>query len=145
MSYDYEVFVPEFNLRNDSLVSLASEAAVDIVNFMDGRSQEDKSVQYLSYLLNEATQGDNPRALFPDNSVVLGNAISGRKRFDNYWRGKDASELLMSVNLVAKDLRDFKNLSRERQETLTGFCVDLSREIANNYIGYYSGKYRLVA
>ena len=51
----------------------------------------------------------------------------------------------MSVNLVAKDLRDFKNLSRERQETLTGFCVDLSREIANNYSRYYSGKYRLVA
>ena len=142
MDYSHKFWVPEFNLRNINLASLASEAAVDISNCALGNSQEDKSVQHLSSLLNDLTQGENPRALLPDNCVVLGYAISGRENFKEYWEGKNASEVLLQINLAAKDLRDFKSLPKERQETLTNFCVNLSKEVASNHGQYYS---RLVA
>lgn len=57
MARDYRV--SEFDSNNFNLVSLASEATVDISNYLYNGKQEDKSVIYLSKILNEATQGDS--------------------------------------------------------------------------------------
>lgn len=75
-------------------------------------------------------------AIQGSNSFVLGFAISGRQKAMEYWKGKDISEVLLQINLAAKDLRDFKVLSKERQETLIDFCVNLSSEIS-----YYKKEY----
>lgn len=145
MGFDYKLWIPEFSLKNPNLSSLASEAAVDIDNYVGGRSQEDKSVRYLSQLLNDITQGENPKAKLPDNCNVLGYAISGREKFDGHWRGKCIDDVVLQINLVAKELRDFKSLSQERQKALVEFCVSLSKETAYHYMEYYSGQSRLVA
>lgn len=135
---------PEFNLRNFDLVLLPAETAADIENSMNSRDYETESVSQLSKLLNDATKGDDPVALFPENCFVLCYAISGRKNFEKYWKGKTHPELLLQVNLVAKELRDFNKLPPERQKNLTGFCIRLSREIMS-YQAKYIGGPRLVA
>jgi|SRR3989344_2895851 len=145
MEYNHSFWVPEFSLRNSSLAFLAAEAAMDMDNHIQNRSQECESIKHLSYLLNEITQGENPRVKLPDNCVVLGYAISGRERFDDYWKGKTTDEVLLQTNLLAKDLRDLESLSKHRQEELGDFCVRLSKEVGYNHSQYYSRHPRLVA
>ena len=145
MNYDYNVFVPEFSLRNGRLVFLASEVAVDIENHILDRTKylDDKSVKYLSQLLNSITQGENPIALFPENHFVLNYAISGRENVKEYWEGKTNYDVLLQINLVAKELRDFKTLPQERQKSLVDFCINLSNEAISYYDQYYGRTRRL--
>lgn len=138
MDYNHEDWISEFNLKNISLATLASEAAIDIFNYTSENILGGKSVNCLSKLLNDITQGEKPRVLLPDNGVVLGYAISGREKFKEYWKDKGGTEVLLQINLAAKDLRDFKNLSTERRKNLVNFCVDLSREVVDHYSIYYS-------
>lgn len=142
---NYKDWVPEFSLRNHTLAFLAAEAAIDIDNYTQGRSKETESVKYLSQLLNEVTQGENPRAKLPDNRFVLGYSISGRERFEEYWKGRHSDEVVLQTNLVAKELKDFETLPKHKQEELGDFCVGLSKEVAYNHSQYYSRNSRLVA
>lgn len=146
MIHDYNFWIPEFSLRNSDLPFLAAEAAVEISAYTQDRSQEDESVKHLSKLLNDLTIGENPRAKLPDNCVVLAYAISGREKFWEYWKNKThIDEVLLQTNLVAKELRAFKDLSKTRQKELTDFCVSLSKETAYHHIEYYSRQSRLAA
>ncbi|MBI2003842.1 hypothetical protein HYS72_00040 [Candidatus Pacearchaeota archaeon] len=145
MENEYKFWVPEFSLRNSSLACLASEAAIDIDNYIRKRNPECESVKYLSQLLDEITKGNNPRVKLPDNSVILGYAISGREKFKEYWQGKHLDDVMIQTKLVAKDLRDFESLPKIRQEELSDFCVRLSKETADHYNQYYSGASRLAA
>jgi len=140
----YQRWIPEFDLRSISLTSLASGAAVDISNFRLAGKEHDAPVKYLSRLLNDLTQGENPRGELLDIGSVLAYAVSGREEFTEYWKGKNPSEILVQLSLVSKDLRDFKSLSEERQETLENFCVNLSRELMC-YHSQYSRAARLAA
>jgi len=137
MEQNHTVWIPEFSLRNSALPSLASEVAIDINNYIQSRSREDESVKHLSILLNDMTLGENPRAKLPDNCIVLSYAISGREKFEEYWKGKNTDEVVKQINLIAKDLKDFKSLARERQVSLTDFCVNLSKETAYHYTEYF--------
>jgi len=145
MDCDYALLIPEFSLRNSDLSFLASEAALDIDNYIQGRSQEDSSINYLSGLLDSITQGEKPKVTLPDNDVVLAYAISGRERFEEMWQGRPLDEIVLQTNLVAKDLREFKKLPEDRQKSLRDFCINLSKEIAFHYTQYYSGSSRLAA
>lgn len=138
MASDQDFGVPEFSLRNSSLPMLIAEAGIDIENYMLGRSQDDKSVIYLSQLLDRITQGENPEVKNMDNCEVLGHAVSGRKKYEEYWKGKHTSELVLQVNLAAKDLRDFKTLPRSQQEALSSFCDRLCQETAHYHRRYHS-------
>lgn len=116
MTHDYNFWIPEFSFRNPALPFLAAEVAVDIDNYMQGRSHEDESVKHLSNLLNDLTLGENPKAKLPDNCEVLSYAISGREKAEEYWKNKQhVDEVVLQINLVAKELRDFKNLNRENK------------------------------
>jgi len=139
---DYRDLMPRFDVKNSNLSLLISEAAVDIDNYIKGRSQEDKSVKYLSRLLNDITQGKNPRALSPNISYVLGFAIPGEGGFFDFWNGKKYENIALQTNLAAKDLRDFKSLSRDRQEELRDFCIRLSQEVMSYRKECYSGPKR---
>lgn len=141
---DYKTWIPRFDLRNSELAFLAATTAVDIDNYMLGRSQERESARYLSQLLNETTQGESPRASLPDIGTVLSLAVSGRKDYGEYWKGKNLGEVVLETNLASKDLRDLKDLPRARQEVLRDFCVRLSKEVMHHHHQYYS-KRRLVA
>lgn len=136
MSYDYKKWIPKFSLRNFTLSSLTAEASIDIENYIYCRNQETESVKYLSKLLDEITQGEKPLVMLPDNCVVLSYAISGREKFKKYWEGKCVDEVLLQTNLISKDLRDFENLPKPKQEELSDFCVRLSKEIS-----YYQSEY----
>ena len=137
MDYNHKD-LPEFSLRNSALHPLVSEAAIDIDNHMRGINSDGESVKYLSQLLENIIRGKNPIALLPDNCVVLGYAISGREKFEEYWKGKSIDEVVLQTNLAAKDLRDFKNLPIERQKNLVDFLINLNRESMNHYNIYYS-------
>lgn len=89
-------------------------------------------------------QTDAHVSLLPDISLVLSSAISGRENFNNYWKEKHIDEIVLQINLVSKDLRDFKDLSKEKKEDLRDFCVRLSKEITSFRNQYYSNYYRLV-
>ena len=52
MNYEYHSWIPEFSLRNSALSSLASEAAIDINNYLRIKTQEEKSIQYLAHLVH---------------------------------------------------------------------------------------------
>ncbi|HLC47089.1 MAG TPA: hypothetical protein VJI75_05135 [Candidatus Nanoarchaeia archaeon] len=138
MTIDQKTLTPEFSLRDDSLPMLVAEAAIDIDNYANGRSKNDGSVIRLSHILNSATSGDNPIAKDVNNSVVLAYAVSGKDKFEEYWKHRShVDELVLQINLAAKDLRDFKSLSESQQDVLMKFCVNLSREIANHQDEYY--------
>ncbi len=141
---NYKNRIQEFDIRDIELPLLASETAIDIDNYIGGRSQENKSVLYLSKLLEDATQGENPEAKFPDNCLVLGYSISGREKFNEYWKGKNIDEMVLQIKLISKDLEDFKNLSMTQQKDLMNFCVRLSKEVSYHRDEYYSNKSRLV-
>jgi len=127
------------------LVSLTSEVALDISSYINGEEIDKKPIQYLSKLLHESTQGEEPLARNGSNHM-LGDAIAGRENAIKRWRGIGSSDkVVIQTNLAAKDLRDFEYLSRERLETLRDFCVNLSREVRIEYEKYYSSRSRLVA
>jgi|SRR3989344_1982034 len=136
---DYEHSIPEFSLRNSGLPFLAAAAAIDIEGHIQNRDKECESVEYLSKLLEGITSGENPQVKLTDNLIVLGYAIFGRKKFEDYWKGKRTDEVLLQINLVAKDLRDFKSLPEDKQRELSDFCVELSTETAYHHSQYYSG------
>lgn len=123
-------------MNQSYLAFLAAEAAVDLDNYRQGKSQEDESIKHLSKLLNKITQEEDPEVKRLDNPIILSYAISGREDFQEYWKDKSADEVLLQTNLVAKDLRDFRNLSKTHQEELTDFCVRLSREAQHQYGQY---------
>ncbi|MDD5650531.1 MAG: hypothetical protein PHF86_08965 [Candidatus Nanoarchaeia archaeon] len=141
---DYKKEIPKFDLRNNLLSSLASCAAIDLDIYPEVCNDE-SSTEYLSELLNRITLGEDPEINRLDNSVILGYAISGRKEFEEYWKGKSKDDLVLQVNLVAKDLRNIQNLSGEKRKTLSEFCVNLSREISYHQDQYYSGSSYLAA
>lgn len=131
MACDYEHLVPEFFLENPSLPFLVIDAGIEIDGHRLGLGDKgDKSVKYLSKLLDNLTQGENPRAKLPENNSILGYAIFGRKIFGAFKGKKQIDEqVLIQTNLVSKDLMGSKNLDEEKQEDLSKFCFDLSREI----------------
>jgi len=145
MEYEHKFWVPKFSLRNSDLPFLAAEAAIDIDNYIQNRSQECESVKYISQLLDGITKGDEPKVKLPDNRFVLAYAISGREKFEEFWKSKSVDEVVIQTNLVANDLRDFESLPKPRQEELGDFCVRLNKEIAYHHSQYYSYTSRLVA
>lgn len=124
---------------------LTSETAIEIDNYMLGKDNKNEAAKYLSQLLSETTQGENLKALLPGNFGILSNAISSREHFQEYWKGKDTSDLTFQINLVAKDLGDFKNLRKGQQISLLEFCCNLTKEILIHRNKYYSRSSRLVA
>ena len=136
MSYEHNFWIPEFSLRNSDLPFLASEAAIDIDNYLRIKTQEEKSIQDLAHLIDTLTEGESPRVNLPDNCTVLSYALSGREKFEEYWKGKHINEVTLQTKLIARNLRAFKSLTKEKQEELSNFCVRLSREIA-----YYQSQY----
>jgi len=128
--HDYKFWIPEFNLRNGNLASLPAVAAGEIANTRLGEGYHKDSVRYLSQLLHNLTQGENPEQNFIDKQFVFSYAISGREEAEEYWKGKEwsTSVLARQINLVAKDLRDFESLSEETQMGLENFCVNLGKE-----------------
>ena len=62
-----------------------------------------------------------------------------------YWKGKNTSEVLLQVNLAARELKDFKSLSRQQQKSLLDFCCNLSTEVGRNYQEYYARTSKLAA
>ena len=136
---NYEFWISEFSVRNNSLPFLLSECAIDIENYMLGKSQEDDSVKYLSKLLNESTKGEKPRIALPNNCIAIFDAMNSLGIPREYWEGRTVGDIVLNVNLLAKDLRDFKTLPREGQETLRNFCGNLNRAIGMHqleYLGY---------
>jgi len=153
MDYKHLEWVPEFDPRNHELSFLAAVAAIEIDLYQSNRGEHAKSVKHLSRLINEITQGENPRVIDnPEIYSVLFHAIpSEREKYEEYWqeyskrKSRHVNEILLQTNLVAKDLRDFKILSKEKQEELGTFCVNLSRELSYFQETYYPIRHRLIA
>jgi len=150
--------VSEFDARNRDLTWLTAEMLIDLDNYLDNRKYEDKSIKHLAYVLNDATQvkklikeelgyktildsttiNKNQtieregliNALSIPNKVVFAYAIYGRENFEKKVKGKEEGDLLVQINLAAKDLRDYKNLPKSRLEELGEFVLKLSRELA---------------
>jgi len=142
----YEDWTEErFDLRDGSLPMLALESAIDIDDYISGRDTKDESIKHLSKLLHDITQEEKPIASLPNNCLVLGYAISSRENFKDCWKGKNTGDLVLQINLLAKDLRNFRNIRISQQKVLFDFCVNLSKEIALYQSEYYSGDSRLVA
>jgi len=127
---------PKLSLGGLGLPILASEAAMDIDNYMNGLSQEDESVRFLAHSLENMTKGDYPPALSLGNRSVLAYAISGREKFEEYWKGKPPDEVVLQIQMVAKDLGDFKSLTEEKQNSLVNFCLNLTREAVHFQSAY---------
>jgi len=143
--YDYKQWIPKFDLRNTSLSFLAAEAALDIDNISKGLNNEDASIFHLSGLL-EGIITKEANGLLPDNALVLGYAISGRDKVEEYWKGKNfKNEISSQTSLIAKNLRDIRNLSQSQQQEMGHFCVNLSREVALYFETYYGPVHKLFA
>lgn len=145
----HEARIKKFDTDNFDLAFLASEAAIDMDNIIGERSEEDSSILYLSKLLNEATQergsGEKPLAAHWQNALVLAYSILPREQFNKYWGSKSEEDVVMRTNLVAKELKNYRDLSKDRQRELTEFCVRLSREATNDYHDRHAGPCRLSA
>ncbi len=128
--YKIEVFDPD----NPELYLLALEAAIEIGNYMNSKNSSGKYARHLSELINDLTQGDIP-PIKRDFSLsnILAYSISGREDFRRFWarKGNYLDNVLLQTNLVAKDLRDFRNLSKEKLRFLEEFCLNLSDELQN--------------
>ena len=140
----YKQTVKRFDARNTDLPIFVCEAAVDMENLIQGLSNEDETIMYLSDILQKATQGKQPLAMFPENDLILGYAIPGRENFEEYWKGKSSREIITETRNIAGDLRDFKRLGKEEQEKLRDFCLRLSIE-TRRYQNEYSPRRRLAA
>jgi hypothetical protein len=141
----YEKWIPDFDVKNISLSMLASEAALDISNLISGRSAEDESIQYLARILKETTKGEFPQALSPENNLVLGYSISGRKNAQEFWEGRRTEDVLLQTWLAAKNLKEIKSLPTNLQEELSDFCSNLSTESMIAREEYYPSRNRLIA
>lgn len=64
-------------------------------------------------------------------------AISSRENFEEYWKGKSENELILQINLAAKDLRNFRSISKEQQKRLMEFCLNLNKEVMFHHNQYY--------
>ena len=143
---DMKCWIPRFSPDNLELLCLASRAAIEIDNYMRNQNSEDESVKYLSKLLDDITQGEDPKKNLISGWSVLGYAIPGREKAKEYWKDKHFPDnVVLQINLVAKDLRDFKSLPEAKQEGLIEFCCNLFNEIRSyrHQCGY--SHYGLVA
>ena len=124
--------VSEFDARDGDLNWLIVETLIDLDNYLDNREYEDKSIKHLAYLLNDATQVKKyknqirePNALNFINYGVLINAIFNNKELREEFKGRHQNNLLVQLNLVARDLRDYKILPKSKVEEIGNFCSDL--------------------
>ena len=121
----YKKFIKELNVKNTDLPVLASETAVYLENYLHNLSYEDKAIQYLSRLLDDATHGKTPLAMEISNNYVLGNAIS--KTYPD--KIETDKEIVLKIRQISKELKNFKKISQTQQKNLVDFCINLSREL----------------
>jgi len=141
MANDYRSSVPKFDPKNMNLTDLAVAATADIINVRKGKSEEEASVMHLSRLLSNLSQ-EKSIVKFIGGEIVLVYAIAGKEGFKEYFRKNKRSDFTLQVNHVVEDLRNFKSLSEEKQETLEKFCRRLSIESLNYPLQYHPLNYK---
>ena len=122
-------------LLNHGLPIIASGAALDIECYLQGGEQS--SSEYVNHLAEEVDRiSKNPSI---DNSVML-TKLAWPNRED--LKGKSIEEAYVWANLLAKDLKYFREFPREKQEELRDACMELSDLF---YEDMYHTRYGLVA
>ncbi len=127
MGSDYEYNIPRISSRYPDLSLLCSEAAIDMDGYTPGQPFDGKGVMHLSKLLDDSTKGQDPEIRYSDLFMPLAYIIYGRD--EENLKGKHVDELVLQINLVTKELKDFENLSDKKQKNLVDFCINLNREI----------------
>jgi len=114
----------EFRYDNFDLPFLASEVAIDLSNHSQGRDTNTGAIEKLSKMLYELSRQEY---IDMATESLLAESI-GRENF----KSVHPTELPYQVNLIARELENYLQLSNERLETLANSCVDLSKTFAGD-------------
>lgn len=119
--------------RSIYLWQRASFSADEMKFYMrEGRIRSNSHVKKLAEYLDNVSKGKQEVM----ESVMYADLIW--PGFDD-MRGKTTSDVYLHINLLAKDLRCFEELSRERQEELMNTCSRLSQLAHPNRNRYWFG------
>ncbi|MEK6841648.1 MAG: hypothetical protein AABX91_00665 [Nanoarchaeota archaeon] len=107
-------------MSNRGLSFLASTAAV-FLECHAGGIEMDEGLNMVGYLSEEMDYvSKNPSI---ENSAMLLRFIWPNQRD---WKGRTTEDIYLHVNLLAKDLKYFKELPKRKQQELSGICLMLS-------------------
>lgn len=122
-------------MDNRSLAFLASTSAV-FLECYSGGIKIDEGLSMVGYLSEEIDYiSKNPSI---ENSAMLLSLVWPNQRD---WKGRTTEDVYLHINLLAKDLKCFKELPKKKQQELVCDCLKLS-EIASMRDPYNLGSYR---
>ena len=113
--------IQRFELRRHGLSSLVSTVAIYLDSAIRERCDDDSSILHLSKLLEDLTKENSYVPI--DVGALFLFAIPGRENAEKYWKGREKKEYIVEeVKQIAGNLKNYKNLSKEKIEKLTDFC-----------------------
>ena len=130
-------WVLKFDVNEAFLPFLAIDSALYINSCLNGIHEQDGAVYHLSAILRDFVDKRDSCKSFKENSLVLRNAIYGRKNSKELENLVKDEEVLLQTCLLSKELKDFNILSEEKQRNLYDFCIKLGSE-AEYYNTYFS-------
>ena len=128
-------------MDNRSLAFLASQSAVFLECYSSG-IELDENWSTVGYLSEEMDYISKNQSI--ENSAMLLRLIWPKQKD---WEGRTLDDVYLHANLLAKDLKYFKEFSRRKQSDLSDICLRLSM-IASERSIYdldYNAKFGLVA
>jgi len=120
----------QFRANDTKMPFLAVQVSIGLDNnYRLGRRDYEEEILRLSEILYNTSISDS---IDPSTMCVLGEAIG----LENL-ASRSGGEIYLQLNLASKELRNYKEISKERFENLRDFCIQLSRRTAgfqsNNY------------
>jgi len=147
-----ELMPNEFDLSHNNLGLLASCAAVAIDHYLIGNGHYEGlkgNVKRLGKILYMATQ---PNDFHPSPGfVTVRDDWSASVVLNNVFKVYDGDgfetigEVVQRTREVGLDIIKFEEHSREKQEELGGFCLELSKKARDYWQDMYGGFRRCVA
>ncbi|MDP2628888.1 MAG: hypothetical protein Q8P15_03250 [Nanoarchaeota archaeon] len=122
--------IEKFDVRDTHVHDLVDTVNKELNSYFVENKLRNGAIKHLSELLHDLTQGENPPAKSHPTYLVLFAAIPGRKNCGDYWNGKFLDDIFVETNSLSEDLRNFQNLSEDRQKELVSFCDNLRKELS---------------
>ena len=110
---------------NIGSTSLLRDSLWEMRNYQRNSGSEMPATSHLAYLLDKSTKAEHSPASYDPLKTLLHHSMSKEFR-----KPENENKILLQTNLAAKDLRNFKELKREQQETLEAFCKNLYKEFS---------------
>ena len=111
----------EFIYNNDILHLLVSQSAIDFDNQTLGKNPKSKSVLRLSKSFYDLSRKEYI-------NVATMNLLVRSIGIKNF-KSTHVNELPYQANLIARELENYQQLSKERLETMKEFCYDLNQNL----------------